>query len=929
MSYISDVTPGTGALPARAAFRSDAPAIDLGGEWRFHLSPSASSAPAGIEDPGFDDSGWANLPVPSNWQMHGHGEPAYTNVVYPFPIDPPNVPSENPTGDHRLTFEVPDTWAGLPAVLRFDGIDSCGRVWLNGTELGVTRGSRLPTEFDVSDVLRVGRNVLAVRVHQWSSGSYLEDQDMWWLSGIFRDVTLLARPEGGIDDFWLRADYDHVAGTGLLRVETAAAARLSVPELGILDQPVDQPIDAGPVEPWSAESPRLYDGVLATDAERVPVRIGFRTVAIVDQQLTVNGHPIMFKGVNRHEFHPDLGRAVPYETAREDVLLMKQHNVNAVRTSHYPPHPAFIELCDELGLWVIDECDLETHGFHLVDWDRNPSAAPEWRDAYLDRITRTVERDKNRPSVIMWSLGNESHTGKNLADMAAWVHGRDTTRPVHYEGDHDCVYVDVHSTMYASHKDVEAIGRADRMPYIQCEYAHAMGNGPGGMLEYRELFEKYPNLQGGFIWEWIDHGIRRRDAEGREFFAYGGDFGEPIHDGNFITDGLVFPDRSPSPGLVEFAKIIEPVRVDGRPDGRLTVANHYDFSGLDHLTFTWVLEEEGVEVESGTLDVPAVAPGASAQVDMPKLPETSGESWLTVRAALTEATPWAPAGHVVAWGQVQVPGREGSKATFRSSASSTVALPPTVDGEVTEIFGIPVTTPRLDLWRAPTDNDHPGIEQHWRGIGLHRLQHRIIDVERGDGELMVRTRVAPPALAIGMFATYRWSASPEALHLRLDVEPDGRWPGVLPRLGLRMALPGTLDRVEWFGRGPGEAYADSRQAARVGRFSASVDALQTPYVRPQENGNRTDVRWATLTGADGRGLRIEGSPTFELTARRWTTEDLDAAEHTVDLVPGELVHLNLDVAQNGLGSNSCGPGVLPKYELHAGPTTLDLTFRPA
>ncbi|WP_232664875.1 glycoside hydrolase family 2 TIM barrel-domain containing protein [Pseudonocardia sp. TRM90224] len=934
MSYITDVTPGSGARPARAAFRSDAPVIDLGGEWRFHLSPSAAAAPEGIEAPDFDDSGWSTLPVPSNWQMHGHGKPAYTNVVYPFPIDPPNVPSENPTGDHRLAFEVPDTWAGLPAVLRFDGIDSCGRVWLNGTELGVTRASRLPTEFDVSDVLRTGRNVLAVRVHQWSSGSYLEDQDMWWLSGIFRDVTLLARPEGGIDDFWLRADYDHVTGTGLLRVETTAAARLSVPELGIVDSPVSRPIDAGPVEPWSAESPRLYDGTLATDTERVPVRIGFRTVAIVDKQITVNGSPIMFKGVNRHEFHPDLGRAVPHGTAREDVLLMKRHNINAVRTSHYPPHPAFLELCDELGLWVIDECDLETHGFHLVDWDRNPSAVPEWREAYLDRITRTVERDKNRPSVIMWSLGNESHTGKNLADMAHWVRGRDATRPVHYEGDYDCVYVDVHSTMYASHKDVEAIGRANRMPYIQCEYAHAMGNGPGGLLEYRELYEKYPNLQGGFIWEWIDHGIRQHDEQGREFFAYGGDFGEPIHDGNFITDGLIFPDRTPSPGLVEFAKIIEPVRIDAG----LTITNHYDFSGLDHLTFTWVLEEEGVEVETGTLDVPAVRPGESVQVAMPKLPETTGESWLTVRAALTEATPWAPAGHTVAWGQVPIapapapapaPAGEGRKATFLPSEDRKVAFLPSSDGGAAEIFGVPVATPRLDLWRAPTDNDHPEIEKHWRGIGLHRLQHSVIDVRRGDDELVVRARVAPPALAIGMFATYRWSASPDALRLRLDVEPDGRWPGVLPRLGLRMALPGTLDQVEWFGRGPGEAYADSRQAARVGRFSASVDALQTPYVHPQENGNRTDVRWATLTGADGRGLRIEGSPTFELTARRWTTEDLDAAKHTVDLVPGELIHLNLDVAQTGLGSNSCGPGVLPKYELHAKPTTFELTFRPA
>ncbi|MCU1664371.1 MAG: beta-galactosidase [Pseudonocardia sp.] len=929
MSYIDDPAPGHGARPARAWFVSDAPSLDLGGQWRFPLSPSAGAAPDGVEREDFDDSGWSLLPVPSHWQLHGHGSPAYTNVAYPFPIDPPCVPSENPTGDYRLAFDVPGEWTGLPALLRFDGIDSCGRVWLNGTELGVTRGSRLASEFDVSAVLRTGANLLAVRVHQWSSGSYLEDQDMWWLSGIFRDVTLVARPAGGIDDYWLRADYDHTTGHGLLRVETAAAARLSVPELGIFDSPVEEPIEAGVVAPWSAESPRLYDGTLATDAERVPLRIGFRTVAITDGQITVNGRPIMFRGVNRHEFHPEHGRAVPYETARADVLLMKQHNVNAVRTSHYPPHPAFLALCDELGLWVVDECDLETHGFSGVGWERNPTGDPQWRHACLDRMIRMVERDKNRPSVIMWSLGNEAHTGKNLAEMANWVHRRDPTRPVHYEGDSACEYVDVHSRMYASHAEVEQIGRDGGMPFVQCEYAHAMGNGPGGLLEYRELFERYPNCHGGFVWEWIDHGIAQRDAQGREFFAYGGDFGESIHDGSFVIDGLLLPDRTPSPGLLEFAKVIEQVRIS---EG-LTIENHYDVIGLDHLMFTWVLEEEGVPRASGVLDVPEVAPGASVRLPMPQLPATSREAWLTVTAALADDEPWAAARHVVGWGQVRVSAPsaasgipdvgDAESGTFGASAFDPV------DGTLRVLGGYPVAGPRLDLWRAPTENDKPVEEKAWRAAGLHRLQHRVISVEHAAGEVVVRSRVAPPAQAFGMFATYRWTVAPDAVHLHVDVEPDGEWPCTLPRLGLRMALPAVLDRVTWFGLGPGEAYADSRQAARVGRFSSTVDELQTPYVVPQENGNRAGVRWATLTGADGRGVRIEGSPTFELTARRWTSEELAAARHAVELVPGALVHLNLDIAQNGLGTESCGPGVLPQYQLHAGPASLRLTFRPA
>jgi beta-galactosidase len=864
-------------------------------------------------------------------------------VRYPFPVEQPFVPSENPTGDYRLRFALGQEWLAEPAVLRFDGVDSCARVWLNGRELGVTRGSRLPVEFDVTSVLRAGANLLAVRVHQWSSGSYLEDQDMWWLSGIFRDVTLLARPAGGIPDYFLRADYDHRSGEGTLRVDTSAAARISVPELGIVDRPVDAPISVGPVEPWSAEVPRLYDGELYTATERVPLRIGFRTVSIEGGQLRVNGRRILFKGVNRHEHHPEHGRAVPRETALQDVLMMKRHNINAVRTSHYPPHPEFLELCDRYGLWVIDECDLETHGFELLDWAGNPTEDPAWAGACLDRMRRTVERDKNRPSVILWSLGNECHTGANLAAMAEWTRGRDSSRPVHYEGDGECVYVDVHSRMYADHDEVDRIGRRDdentrrrELPFILCEYAHAMGNGPGGLLEYRELFERYPNCQGGFVWEWIDHGITRRDASGRAYFGYGGDFGEPLHDGNFCADGLVFPDRTPSPGLLELAKVHEPVRITAAPGG-IRVANHYDFATLAHLAFHWTLEEQGVEVAKGTLDVPDVAPGAAVELALPELARTHGETWLTVWAILAEDAPWALSGHPVAWGQLPiVPGAQ--------VASAPVALAPVRSGGrlelgiagfdprtglLTDLAGHRVRGPRLELWRAPTDNDRGGPHPEaaaWRAIGLHRAQHRVISVDAGGTELVVRTRVAPAAVGFGMLASYRWTASGDAVRLRLDVEPDGDWPGTLARLGLGMAVPAEFDRVEWFGGGPGEAYPDSRQAARIGRFSSRVDDLQTPYLFPQENGTRIDVRWARLTSAAGAGLRIDGSPPFGLAARRWTAAELHAATHTVDLRPGELVELSLDLAQHGLGTASCGPGVLPQYELRAHPASLTLVF---
>ncbi|WP_281287640.1 glycoside hydrolase family 2 TIM barrel-domain containing protein, partial [Amycolatopsis rhizosphaerae] len=552
---LTSTAPGAGRRAPRADAPSDAPALPLGGTWRFHLADQPGHATPGFAEPGFDDEGWSRLEVPGHWQLQGHGSPAYTNVRYPFPLDPPFVPDENPTGEYRRRFDLPPGWPEGEAVLRFRGVDSAFTVWLNGTELGWSTGSRLTTEFDAGPLLRPHGNVLAVRVHQFSPASYLEDQDMWWLSGIFRDVTLIARPPGSAGDFFVHADYDHTTGGGTLRVETDVPATLSVPELGLSGVPAGSTCRIPSVHPWSAELPRLYHGTLTTGGERIPLRIGFRTVAVRDGLLTVNGRRILLRGVNRHEWNPGRGRAVTAGDMLADVLMMKRHNVNAVRTSHYPPHPDFLDLCDEYGLYVLAECDLETHGFTVAGWRGNPSDDPRWRQAMLDRMCRTVERDKNHPSVILWSLGNEAGTGGNLAAMADWVHERDPGRPVHYEGDGDSRHVDVYSRMYATHAEVEAIGRYEEpptadpsadahrrgLPFLLCEYAHAMGNGPGGLLEYQRLFERYPRCQGGFVWEWIDHGIRRHTPDGREFFAYGGDFGEPLHDGNFVLDGLVFP----------------------------------------------------------------------------------------------------------------------------------------------------------------------------------------------------------------------------------------------------------------------------------------------------------------------------------------------------------------------------------------------------
>ncbi|MEV4604279.1 glycoside hydrolase family 2 TIM barrel-domain containing protein [Amycolatopsis sp. NPDC049253] len=938
MTYYERPGPGAGGLPARAAFASDAPSLSLNGTWRFHLAPSVADAPEGFEDPGFDDSGWAALPVPSTWQSHGHGKPAYTNFRYPFPVEAPHVPDENPTGDHRLSFDVPGSWRGKPVVLRFDGIDSCGRVWLNGTELGYTQGSRVPVEFDVSAVLRPGqRNVLAVRVHQWSAGSYLEDQDQWWLSGIFRDVRLVVRPEHGIPDFFVHAGYDHRTGHGSLRIDTTAGARVSVPELGLADAAVNETHDVGPIEGWTAETPRLYHGTLSATGEQVPLRIGFRTVEISDGVLTVNGRRIRFRGVNRHEFHPTLGRVVPPEVVRAELAEMKRHNINAIRTSHYPPDPLVLDLCDELGLWVMDECDLETHGYEVDDWPENPSDDPRWRDAYLDRMRRMVERDKNHPSIVLWSLGNESGIGRNHGAMADWTRLRDPSRPLHYERDREGRYVDVYSRMYPPPDEVARIGATKKMPFILCEYAHAMGNGPGRLVEYERLFDTYPRCQGGFVWEWLDHGIRQRTPDGTEFYAYGGDFGEEVHDGNFVIDGLVFPDRSPSPGLIEYAKVIEPVRIESVAGG-IRVTNRRDFAALDDLSFDWVLEEEGREVARGALAVPRVAAGESVDVAVPKVPTTLAETWLTVNARLSDATEWAPAGHVVAWGQLPVrqpeppvapePGQEAVRRGGELTVGRAAFDP--VRGSLLRIGDVPVAGLRLDVWRAPTDNDRGSEEplaDRWRAAGLDRLQHRVLGLEASGGGLTVRTRSAAAGQREGLVATWRWTEDGAAVRLRLAIEPEGDWTVPLPRLGLRLALPALLDTVEWYGSGPGESYVDSCAAVRIGRFTRTVDQLQTPYVFPQENGNRRDVRWAELRDADGAGLRVKGAPTFELTARRWTSEALAAARHTYELVPDDVIHVNLDAGHTGLGSASCGPGVAERHRLIVAPTIFELTFR--
>jgi len=950
-AYYEKLFPSQGALPPRAHARSDAPELSLDGSWDFRYSLTPEAPLDFIQGEALDEA-WSTIPVPAHWQLNGFGRPEYTNRIYPFPVDPPYVPTENPTGDYRRTFIVPSEWDTERVLLRFDGIDSIGRIWVNGIEVGIASGSRLRHEFDVTDLIRRGQeNLLAVRVHQWSSGSYLEDQDMWWLSGIFRSVTLLGRPAGAIDDHFVHADFDAVNGEGILRVDASAASRVIVPELNI-DIAAGETVRVA-VEPWSAENPRLYSGRLVSSGESVKLRIGFRRVEVVNSEIRVNGAPVLFRGTNRHDYDPDTGRVVSEERMRSDIVMMKRHNINAVRTSHYPPSARFLELCDELGLWVIDECDFETHGFFPVDWFHklpgNPTEDPQWERALVTRMQRLVERDKNRPSVIIWSLGTECGTGDNLGAMAQWAKRRDPSRLLHYERDWSCQHVDIYSRMYSTHRELEIIGqgqeapfpdadldaRRRNMPFILCEYAHSMGNGPGGLAEYQEIFQRYPRLAGGFTWEWFDHGLRQRRENGEEYFAYGGDFGEVRHDGNFIADGIVFPDGTPSPALHELKKVFQPVSFVHTTAG-YRICNKHDHRDLSYLRLEWELLVDGVAIDGGPIDFGTVLAGESALLTLPDLPEGPGERVLTLRAVLAADSPWAEAGHEVAWDQFVVAEVEplapatGAKP---STEADEILLGPARfgrDGALRSLSGIPVTSPTFDTWRAVIDNDRAFSwepnEPRWREIGLDRPHHAVRSVVADDEAITVEGRLGFAGSDLGYATRMRWTASADALSVVIEANPIGDWDVPLPRFGVRMALPASFSDVEWYGPGPGEAYSDSHSATRFGVWHRTIDDMQTPYLMPQENGNRMAARRVTLAGGN-RSIQIDAHSTFDFTVRRWATEALDAARHPYDLVRSSNVWLNLDAGQSGLGSGSCGPGALPSARLLPGTFRYGATFR--
>lgn len=978
----------------------------LNGMWKFAYYPTPLAVEKDFADSDFDCSSWDDIPVPSNWQMQGYGNPHYTNVVYPFPVDPPYVPSENPTGCYIRDFEIPEKWDSRRIIIRFEGVDSCFFVYVNGEFAGMSKGSRNAADFDITDMVYTGNNRLAVKVLQWSDGSYLEDQDMWYLSGIFRDVALYALPQVTVYDLFAKAGLTADDTTGTLDLEltisaTAAAKKVTaeaqifdnfrnplLPEAAAVsiasiaagkEKKVNLNTRVSNILPWTPETPQLYTLLVTLrDSENniIEVKslaIGFRTIELKDGNMLVNGKRIMFFGVNRHEIHPDLGRALTPEVTEADLLLLKRHNVNAIRTSHYPDMPCFYEMCDRLGFYVICEADLETHGFTYTP-GLNPTMWKEWEAPCVKRMVDMVEAHKNHPSIVIWSLGNEAGDGCNHVKMAEYARKRDNTRLLHYERDADAVYTDFVSRMYPAIEKCDELRqeKCKNNPFILCEYAHAMGNGPGGLEDYWQFFLAHKETQGAFIWEYCDHGLRvvEEDENGEltEFFAYGGDFGEYPNDGNFVADGLVLPDRTPSPGMLEAKKVYAPVRFKAvdLAKGKIEVRNLYVFRTLEHLNVSWKISANGTVIATGNLAPLTVAPNSSAVITIPYtlpkkgLPET--EYFLDLSFDLAADTNWAARGHQVACCQFALPVKCAAAAKS-STASDEVDMFPTDNGVIfvkcagntfimdeysgrlahwdIEGASLLAAGPRLNFFRAATDNDKGranGYWKNWEAAQLEHLQHRVdkVSCNPGKAEIKVTGRIAPPGkfrgdlpLRIGIKCEYLYKFFNDgSFTVKFSGSFDGEFP-FLPRIGMQMFVDDTLEKVQYFGLGPGESYQDSKEAQRVDLFRSDLDNLNFPYLTPQETGNRSEVRKAAFYTLENCGFAVKClDSNFNFSLNDCTPEAVHNAGHWHEVERLEdCLCLNIDWKHAGVGSSSCGPLMPEKYHIKPEDFTFTLQFK--
>ncbi|HMP86664.1 MAG TPA: glycoside hydrolase family 2 TIM barrel-domain containing protein [Lacibacter sp.] len=959
----------------------------LNGTWRFVYAETPAQRPMNFYGFDVNDTGWAGIPVPSNWEMQGYGLPIYTNIIYPFPKNPPYVGNDNPVGTYRKKFTVPENWDDKQVFLHFGSITGAAFIYVNGKEAGMTKASKTAAEFNITPYLKKGENLLAVQVFRWHDGSYLEDQDFWRLSGIERDVYLHAFPSMGIWDFSLKADLDakyvhgnfsaivqlrqfsgHINRKARLKVElqdqsgTAVFSQMKNADMG---EAASRDFSfSGTVKnprKWSAEQPNLYNCIITVEDVKGGIigttsfKVGFRKVEIKNAQLLVNGKKVMVHGVNRHEHDEKVGHVPTRELMLKDIQLMKQFNINAVRTSHYPNDPYWLQLCDEYGLYVVDEANVEIHGMGVTlqgsfDSTHHPAYLPEWAPSITDRIQRMVHRDKNHASVIIWSMGNECGNGNVFRDAYNWIKKADPGRPVLFEQAGEEWNTDIVSPMYPpiAYMKRYAKDSTRKRPFIMCEFAHSMGNSTGNFQEYFDIIRSSRHMQGGFIWDWVDQGLLATNAEGEKYWAYGGDLGAGHlqHDENFCANGLVAADRSLHPAIYEVKKVYQPIHftdVDWK-NGRIRIHNHFNFTDLSGYYFKWELLQNGKPVASDTFSL-NVLPGADAEKQINfSLADRKGERMLNVFAYTRKATALVPAGHEVAREQL------GSKTSDYFAALTPPAgeLQITVNDQVLDFTSgaisgsfhlkqakftkyefnhkpVAVQLPEPYFWRAPTDNDFGN--QMPNKLGFWRSAHHLLNLD---------TVLVHPQHAAGVLIECRYTMTAVQVPYKLlyQVRSDGSLQVTaaidmgknqlpeIPRFGMRMSLPRSYDSIEFYGRGPWENYSDRNTASFLGWYKQSAgEQFVANYIRPQENGYRTDVRWVQFSGAGNHGVKITGLQPICFSALPYTAEDLDPGnskkqQHPSDLNERTFLSVHIDLNQRGVGGdNSWGALPHPPYLL--------------
>ena len=947
----------------------------LNGEWKFRYYSSIYDVTESFYEKGYDVSGFDQVTVPGVWQMDGYDTHQYTNIRYPFPFDPPYVPQDIPCGAYVHNFEYHREKKALKAFLNFEGVDSCFYVWVNGAYAGYSQVPHATSEFDVTDLLNEGENTLAVLVLKWCDGSYLEDQDKFRMSGIFRDVYLLKRPEKTIRDYYITTDVEKDSVVVKLDmhfsepVETkvtiedkygAVVARGEAAENGVLELTVLNPVL------WNAENPYLYQVILTMPDEVIVDRIGFRTIEIKDKVVYFNGEKIKFRGVNRHDSDPETGFVINARQIKKDLMLMKQHNFNAIRSSHYPNAPYFYQMCDEYGFMVIDEADIEAHGPFMLyrkedtdqnrfqHWNEKIADDPAWEKAIVDRVRLMVQRDKNRPSIIMWSMGNESAYGCNFEKALAWTKKFDPDRITQYESaryrNYDITYdyenLDLYSRMYPSLQEIEDYLKNDgSKPFLLVEYCHSMGNGPGDFEDYFQMIHKDDRMCGGFVWEWCDHAIAHGTAEnGKTRYYYGGDHGEAIHDGNFCMDGLVYPDRTPHTGLLEYKNVYRPVRVVSydQKNGQIVLHNYMDFDNLkDYVDISYEMTQDGLTVEKGKLANVVAAPHSDAEVELKLQVPNTGKIYLKLIYRLKKQMPLLEQGYELGFDEMKLANeddrnRQAVKWMEQEKAIGTIHVKENdrqivlqakdftyVLDKRTGLFEDMQFAGRsymnhpmeLNIWRAPTDNDMY-IKQEWKKAHYDAAYTRAyrIEVLQNKHGVLIMEHVAVVADTVQKILDVKmtWKINEDGkIEAVIEAIKDKEFPD-LPRFGIRMFLNKKMDEITYFGMGPQESYRDKHQASCHGLFRSKVAQMHEDYIRPQENGSHYDCDYVELTNGQCGIAAVSKNP-FSFNASVYTQEELERVSHNYELKESDSIVFCMDYAMNGIGSNSCGPDVLDKY----------------